>query len=100
MGGGGGMPWTPLEKFPPLALIQILAPSGSLRLGTPLNLQRAYNLESMSIWEILHFHSNPAFPQNVSDYDRRVIDIQFKNAQIMFKTTFSFEVAYLIASCW
>ena len=50
-GGVGGMPWTPLEKFPPLALIQILAPSGSLGLGTPLNLQRAspYNLESMSL---------------------------------------------------
>ena len=46
------MPWTPLEKFPSLALIQILAPSGSLGLGTPFNLQRAspYNLESMNLY--------------------------------------------------
>ena len=39
---GGGMPRTPQEKFTPLALIQILMPLGSLGLGVPLNLQRAY----------------------------------------------------------
>ena len=41
----------------------------------------------------LAFPFNPAFPQNVSDFDSRIIDIQFKNAQILFKTTFFFEVA-------
>ena len=49
--------------------------------------------------KLLHYHSYPSFPQNVSDFDSQVIDFQFKNAQIMFKTTFSFEVGYLIASC-
>ena len=31
------MPLTPLEKFAPLALVQIYMPSGSLGLGVPLN---------------------------------------------------------------
>ena len=53
--GGGENALTPIEKFAPLVLIQILAPSGLLGLGTILNLQRAspYNLESM-LYCLLH----------------------------------------------
>ena len=54
---GAGMPLTPLEKFAPLALVQIYMPSGSLGLGAPLNLQGAYPYNLASTHQLI-YHKN------------------------------------------
>ena len=56
----------------------------------------AFPFKSCISVQILHFRSNPAFPQNVSELDSRVTDIQFQNAQILLKRPFSFDSFLLL----